>query len=57
MGTVLSNAVALMQPRSGRILYFGCSAPRHGIGKIPAKQVDNKLFGTDQEKLFYQPSD
>ncbi|CAD8055747.1 unnamed protein product [Paramecium sonneborni] len=57
VGTVLSNAVQLMQPRSGRILYFGCSAPRYGIGKIPQKPTDTKLFGTDQEKLFYQPTD
>ncbi|CAK73562.1 unnamed protein product (macronuclear) [Paramecium tetraurelia] len=49
VGTVLSNAVQLMQPRSGRILYFGCSAPRYGIGKLPQKPTDTKLFGTDQE--------
>jgi protein transport protein SEC24 len=29
-----------MTPRSGRILYFGCSAPRYGIGKLVAKPVD-----------------
>ena len=47
MGAVLTNAVQLMTPRSGRILYFGCSAPRYGIGKLPAKPVDQRSFGTE----------
>ncbi|CAD8130821.1 unnamed protein product [Paramecium sonneborni] len=55
--TVLSNAIQQIQPRSGRILYYGCLATKCEIGKILYKTIDTKLFDIDQEKFFYQPSD
>lgn len=46
-----------MAPKSGRILYFGCSLSLCGLGKLAVKRVDSKVFGTDNEKLLYQPTD
>ena len=55
VGTVLTNAYNLIAPRTGRILYFGSQAPTSGIGKVTLRRIDQKLFGSDEEKTLYKP--
>lgn len=53
LGAMINNAVNLMAPRSGRVIVFTSTLPVIGMGKLSAKKVDPKLFGTDNEKQFY----
>lgn len=54
---MLNNAANLMAPRSGRILVFTHLFPTIGMGKMQARKIDSRVFGTDNEKALYVPQD
>jgi hypothetical protein len=51
----MNNAANLMAPRSGRILVFTHQFPTIGLGKIPVRKLEVKMFGSDAEKDLYVP--